>query len=166
MSAQPIRGWAASAFLAGALALSGCGSGDDLPSSAAATRTPTPAKTAAAASASASAPAAMRGSWERTMRARDWKAVGQGYPLGTWRFVVKRNRDVEVYLPRTSTVDFTTQFTTAGDQLTIESVPICPGETGKYTWNASADALKLTVVADDACAARAPLFRGTWHRRH
>jgi len=80
----------------------------------------------------------------------------------SWR---ARSR-VDVYLPRTTTVDFTTQFAAAGERLTIASVPICPGETGKYTWKASGDDLKLIVVGDGSCAARAALFGGTWHRRH
>jgi hypothetical protein len=80
---------------------------------------------------------------------------GKGYPLGTWRFDVAGNADVSVYLPRTTAVDFTTQFIVKGQDLTIESIPICPGKTGRYTWQASAKELTLTVVDDDACAARA-----------
>jgi hypothetical protein len=89
MTSQPIRGWAASGVLAGALALSGCGSGDDTTKSA----------------------------------------------------------------------------TPAGEHLTIDSIPVCTGKTGRYGWRATAKELALTVVDDDACAPRAALFGGTWHRR-
>jgi hypothetical protein len=54
-------------------------------------------------------------------------------------------------LPCTETVDFSTEFAPAGAELTIESIPVCPGETGRYAWH-------------DACAPRAALFGGTWHR--
>ena len=161
MTPQPIRRWVASGFLAGAVALSGCGSSAD--DAARATPTATPAKTATAVSA-ATLPAGLRGRWERTMRNRDWKPAGRGYPTGTWRFDVARNGDVDVYLPRTDTVDFSTQFATAGQQLTIERIPVCSGETGRYTWRASASELTLTVTDDHDCVPRAALFGGTWHR--
>jgi hypothetical protein len=100
------------------------------------------------------------------MRARDWKAVGSGYPLGTWRFDAGRGGAVDVYLPHTDAVDFSTQFVVAGEHLTIDSIPICPGKTGRYTWRASAAELTLTVVDDGGCAPGAALFGGTWRRRH
>jgi hypothetical protein len=162
MTSQPIRRWAASGLLAGALALCGCGSGDDATTSAnaaeGAAETATPLSNAAL-------PDDLRGSWKRTMRPRDWKSVGRGYPLGTWRFDIARDGDLSVWLPRTDEVDFTTTIAVDGDQLTIDSIPICPGETGRYAWRAAADELTLTVVGDDACKPRAALFGGTWHRR-
>jgi hypothetical protein len=94
---------------------------------------------------------------------RDWKPAGAGYPLGTWRFDVKHNGDVNVYLPRKKPVDFTTQFVVGGDQLTIEIIPVCAGETARYGWHASKDELELTDAADDSCTARAALFGSTWH---
>jgi hypothetical protein len=100
------------------------------------------------------------------MKARDWRAAGSGYPVGTWRFDVGQDGAVGVYFPRTDTVDFSTQFAVAGKQLTIESIPVCPGKTGRYAWRASGRELTLTVVDDDACAPRAALFGGTWRRRH
>src|SRR4051794_9979693 len=163
MSSQLIRGWAASGVLAGALLLSGCGSGEDTVGSAApagaAAKTATPAV-------ASRLPAGLRGSFKRTMRARDWKSAGSGYPLGTWRLDVVRDGDVNVFLPGTDTVDFSTRFSVSGQRLTIDSVPVCPGKTGRYAWRSSADELRLTVIEDDACAQRAALFGGTWHRRH
>jgi len=151
------------AALACGLALSGCGSKAEP----AATTGPSPTGTApgAATPDAAALPASLRGSWKRTMRARDWRSAGSGYPLGTWRFDVDSRGDLGVYYPRTSTVDFSTQFVAKGKQLTIESIPICPGKTGRYKWRASGQELTLTVVADDACKARAALFGGTWTRR-
>jgi hypothetical protein len=161
MTSQPIRGWAASGLLAGALALSGCGSGDDTTKSANAAEGPAETTTPVSATA---LPDELRGSWKRTMKPKDWKSVGSGYPLGTWRFDIARDGDLSVWLPRTDKVDFTTTIAVDGDQLTIESIPICPGETGRYAWRAAADELTLTVD-DDACAPAAALFGGTWHRR-
>ena len=161
MTQQPIRRCVASGVLAGALALSACGSGDDTTTAATPTRTPAETATPAAV---ASLPAGLRGRWERTMKPRDWKDAGSGYPLGTWRFDVGRDGAVGVYLPHTDTVDFETEFVPAGKQLTIESIPVCPGETGRYAWRASGDELTLTVAGADACAPRAALFGGTWHR--
>jgi hypothetical protein len=163
MISPPIRAWAASGVLAGALALSGCGSDEETTTAATPTRTPAETATPAAA---ASLPADLRGSWQRTMTERDWKSAGKGYPLGTWRLDAARDGAVGVYLPRTDAVDFSTEFVASGEQLTIESIPVCPGETGRYAWHASAKELTLSVVADDACAQRAALFGGTWRRRH
>lgn len=97
------------------------------------------------------------------MTAKDWNS--SGYPVGTWRLGIKRDGTVGVYLPHTDAVDFTTEFVVAGEHLTIEGIPICPGKTGAYAWRASGDEATLTVMDDDACAARAALFGGTWHRR-
>jgi hypothetical protein len=140
------------------LALCGCGSEPDATTGPSRTGTPAHAATPAL-------PGVLRGSWKRTMRARDWRSAGSGYPVGTWRFDVDGRGAVGVYYPRTDTVDFTTQLVVNDQQLTIESIPICPGRTGRYRWRASADALTLTVVGDDACKPRAALFGGTWTRR-
>jgi hypothetical protein len=162
MTSKPIRQLVAAGVLAGVLALYGCGSKED----AATTRTPTssPAK-AAAQETSAALPSGFRGSWRRTMKARDWRPAGGGFPAGTFRFDVDKNGEVNVYFPGTDTVDFSTQFVVTGRHLTIESVPICPGETARCTWRESPKALRLTVVGHDACKARAALFGGTWTRR-
>ena len=48
-----------------------------------------------------------------------------------------------------------------GPAATIDSVPICPSQTGRYTWRASEGAFTLRVV-DDPCKARAALFGGRW----
>jgi hypothetical protein len=162
MTSLRIREWAAAGFLAGGLALSGCGSDERVASSA--THTATPAQTATP-KAPAALPGGLRGSWKRTMKARDWRRAGRGYPVGTWRFDVARNGEVGVYYPRTAAVDFTTQFAVSGRRLTIESIPICPGQTGRYRWRASEGGLRLTVVDDHACKARAALFGGRWTRR-
>jgi hypothetical protein len=154
MTSQLTRGWAAAGVLAGVLALPGCGS-DPAP----ATEAATPEETAAA------PPAGLSGSWTRVMRARDWREAGQGYPLGTYRFDLDGRGGVRVYFPRTDTVDFSTEFAVKGRRLTIGTVPICPGVTGRFTWRATADVLTLTPVDDHACAARAALFGGTWTRR-
>jgi hypothetical protein len=163
MNSQPIRRWAASGVLAGALAFAGCGSGDDAATSAtpagAAAKAATPTATAAV-----SVPAGIRGSWTRHMKARDWKVAGNGYPLGTWRFDIAKDGTVSVYLPHTDTVDFSTQFAGAGEQLTVQGIPVCPGETGQYAWQAPGDKLTLNVVAD-GCKPRAALFGGMWQRR-
>ena len=166
MTCRAIRGWAASAVVACALVSSGCGS--DGETAAKATATPTHAAPEETATPAASPlPAAMRGSWQRRMRARDWGPAGKGYQLGTWRLDLKPNgRDAGVYLPRTSTVDFSPEVQVKGRQLTIDSVPICPGQKVRYSWSASADTLTLTVVDDGGCAAAAALFGGTWQRRH
>jgi hypothetical protein len=151
----------AAGVLAGVLACSGCGSDEETTT---ATPTSSPAQTATSESAG-SVPASVRGRWKRTLRARDWKPVGGGYPVGTWRFDVDSDGAVDVYYPRTDTVDFSTQFVVEGKELTIESIPICPGIEGRYRWRASASELTLTAVDDDGCAARAALFSGAWQRR-
>jgi hypothetical protein len=161
MTFQPTRQCVAAGVLAGVLALFGCGSDEE---ETAATTTPSPAQTATPED-TGSVPASLRGSWKRTLRARDWKSAGGDYPAGTWRFDVDSEGAVGVYYPRTDTVDFSTQFVVAGKELTIESIPICPGIAGRYRWQASADELTLTIVDDDDCAARAALFGGTWRRR-
>jgi hypothetical protein len=160
MTFQPTREGVAAGVVAGVLALSGCGSDEE---NTAATPTRTAAQTAAPEEA-ASVPASVRGSWKRTLRARDWEAAGRGYPVGTWRFDVDSEGAVGVYYPRTDTVDFGTQLLVDGKELTIESIPVCPGLEGRYRWRASARELTLTVV-DDGCAARAALFGGAWRRR-
>jgi hypothetical protein len=99
------------------------------------------------------------------MTARDWGPSGRGYPLGTWRFDVDENGAVSVYLPRKNDVDFTTEFVVKGQQLSMD-FPICPGQTGRYKWRASAGKLKLTLVGRDACPPRPALLGGTWTRRH
>jgi hypothetical protein len=161
MTSQQSRAWAAGCVLAGALALSACGSEAEVATS----RTPTgaPAQTVAPGP-SSTLPAGVRGSWKRTMKARDWRHAGRGYPLGTWRFDVDETGAMSVYRPHTDDVDFTTQFAAKGRRLTIE-VPICPGQTGRYTWRTTAGALRLTVIDDDGCKAGAALFGGTWTRR-
>jgi hypothetical protein len=98
------------------------------------------------------------------MRARDWKLAGSGYPVGTWRFDVDEEGLVDVYNPGMSGVDFSTEFAVSGDRLTVDSVPVCPGTRGRYTWRATNRALTLTVAKDKRCAARAALFGGTWRR--
>lgn len=70
-----------------------------------------------------------------------------------------------VYLPRTSEVDFGTQFKAHGKKLTIDSIPVCPGKAGQYTRRAAGKTLTLTVTGDKACKARAARFGGTWTRR-
>jgi hypothetical protein len=163
MTTQPIRGWAAAAVLAGALLGSGCGSDEETAKSATPTRaapeeTPTPA--------ASPLPAAVRGSWERRMRARDWRKAGEGYQLGVWRLDLKADgAQAGVYLPRTDKVDFNPDVAVKGQELTIDSVPICPGQVGRYSWRASGSTLTLTVVDDGGCVAAAALFGGTWRRR-
>jgi hypothetical protein len=80
------------------------------------------------------------------MRARDWRQVGDGFPVGAWRFDLDRHGEVSVYLPSTENVDFTTESAVKGHLLTIGVVPICPGRTGR-------------VVHDHECAARAATLR-------
>jgi hypothetical protein len=165
MTTQPIRGRAAAAVVAGALVSSGCGSGDDTAKSATPAPTQATAETATPAAVSAM-PAALRGSWQRRMRAGDWRNAGSGYPLGTWRLDVARSGGVGVYLPKTDTVDFSPDVAVNGHRLTIESIPICPGKTVQSSWRASRNALTLKVADDGGCAAGAALFGGTWRRRH
>jgi hypothetical protein len=162
MTSERIRSAAAAGVLAGVLAISGCGSDEGAAADAGATATPVPTPTSTPAVA---LPTALRGHWQRTMTARDWRTAGRGYPLGTWRFDVSKNGAVDVYLPRTSEVDFSTEFEANGKTLTIENVPVCPDEPGKYAWHAAGKKLTLTVVDDTACKARGALFGGTWTRR-
>jgi hypothetical protein len=98
------------------------------------------------------------------MRARDWKPAGGVYSLGAWRIDVHAKGSVDVRLPQTDDVDFTTEFVVAGDRLTAGTVPLCPGVRARYTWRATARKLKLATVGDDACAVRAALYAGTWRR--
>ena len=165
MTPQQIRGRAAAGVIAGAFAVCGCGcgSGDDVAERP--TPTGTPAATATA-EPSAAVPALLRGRWRRTMTARDWSASGGGFPAGTFRLDVGADGAVSVYFPHADTVDFTTRFVVRGHRLTIEDVPICPGETARYTWRASSRELGLAVVGEDACRPRAALFGGTWTHRH
>jgi hypothetical protein len=162
MMSKQIRQLVAAGVLAGVLALYGCGSKENAATSP--TPTSSPAK-AATQKISASLPSGLRGSWRRTMKARDWRPAGGGFPAGTFRFDVDKNGEVSVYFPRTDTVDFSTQFVVTGRHLTIESVPICPGQTARYKWRASPNELRLTAVGHDACRPRAVLFGGTWTRR-
>jgi hypothetical protein len=166
MTPVQIRECAAAGVLAGVLALSGCGSADVATTSSMPTRSAAQATAPAPAAPATTASAGeVRGAWTRTMTARDWRGAGSGFPVGTWRMVVDRAGAVSVYLPGIDTVDFTTQFAVTGRRLTIDSVPVCPGTKGRYTWRASAKALTMTVVEDQACTARAALFGGTWTRR-
>jgi hypothetical protein len=166
MTSQRIRGSAAAGVLASVLALAGCGSDSKPEPAAAAKATPDRAATPAKHAVSVAAlPGRLAGSWKRAMRPRDWGPAGKGYPLGTWRFDLDGHGELGVYLPRTDTVDFTTKFTVKGHRLTIDTIPICPTDTGRYTWRASAHELTLTVVDDDKCTARAALFGGAWTRR-
>jgi hypothetical protein len=162
MTCHPIRQWPAAGALAVIVALPGCGS--DKPKTAAAKTTPAPAATSMSTPAP-SAPASLRGHWKRTMTAHDWKAAGGGFPAGTFRLTVDDKGGVDVYFPRTKTVDFSTQFVAAGRRMTVDTVPICPGVKGSYRWRASARTMTLTVVSDAKCAPRAALFGGTWRRQ-
>jgi hypothetical protein len=160
MTSQSIRGWAAAGAVAGVFAISGCGSGETTVSA-----TPTRAASATSTPEQAAAiPERLTGTWKRTMTPRDWKPVGAGYPLGTWRLDVNRKGELAVTLPRTHKVDFTAAIEVSGARMTIDGVPICPGKRSRYTWSATARKLELTVVSDDGCAAGATLFGGTWRR--
>jgi hypothetical protein len=159
MTSPQIRPWIAAGVLAGVLALSGCGAKEEPAASATPTDTPAPAATPATA---VPLPAALRGSWKRTMKARDWKPAG-GFPAGAWRFDADGKGAVDVYLPKAKTVDFSTQFVAKGHRLTIDSVPVCPGESpAPYKWRASGGKLTLTLAGKDPCKPRAALFGGTW----
>jgi hypothetical protein len=161
MTFQPLRECVAAGVFAAVFALSGCGS-DEQETATAPTRDR--AQTATSRE-PASVPAELVGSWKRTMRARDWKLAGGGYPVGTWRFDVDSEGGVDVYYPRTDTVDFSTRFVVAGTELTIESLPVCPDTDGRYKWRAAVRELTLTIV-DDGCGPRAALFGGAWRLRH
>src|SRR3954469_10733065 len=139
MTSQLIRESAAAGILAGVVALSGCGAAHEVASTAPPTRSPAPAATPET---RAAVPAALRGSWTRTMKPRDWRSAGSGYPLRTWRLGVDGRGQASVYLPRTDAVDFTTQLLVKAHDLTVESIPVCPGQTGRYTWHGSSGALK------------------------
>jgi hypothetical protein len=99
------------------------------------------------------------------MRARDWKPAGQGYPLGRWRLDIDSKGDVDVFLPRTDKVDFSTEFAVDGSRVAIEDIPVCPGQRSRYTWRANSHTLTLSVVDDGGCAPAAALFGGAWQRR-
>ena len=164
MTSQRTSGWAAAGVLAGLVAFPACGTQEAAQTkpepTRAATQVATPAQQPAAAM-----PDGLVGSWKRMMRARDWRPAGEGYPVGTWRFHLDRHGQLDVYLPRTDTVDFSTDFVVEGHRLTIDTVPVCPGNTGRYRWRRSADTLTFTVADDQECTARAALFGGTWTRR-
>ena len=156
MPERSTRRWAvAGAF---AVTLAACGSEASTPAA-------TPARTAAATPAPASVPAGVRGSWQRTVRAADWADAGGGFPVGRWRLDVDSKGAVDVYLPKTTSVDFSTDFAVAADGLTIGGVPLCPGAKGRYTWHATATRLTLAAADDRDCALKAALFEGTWRRR-
>jgi len=163
MTSRRICEWAGAGVLACGLALTGCGSGDQATKSASGT-TGTSAQ-AATPEPSAALPAVLRGKWKRTMTPRDWRTAGRGYPVGTWRLDTDERGAVDVYFPRKSTVDFSTQFDVKGRQLEIETIPVCPGQTGRYTWRATAKAFTLTPVGATPCKQGAALFGGTWTRR-
>jgi len=164
MTSQPIRAWAAAGFLAGALVLCGCGSGDD-------DAAPAPAKTAAAAQGTATPadttalPASMVGHWKRLMRPRDWKSAGSGYPLGIYRLDVAHDGKVGVYFPRKDAVDFEPAFLVDGDNVTVDSIPLCPGVTINYAWHATAHEMTLDFTdGGEGCSGAVALFNGTWRR--
>src|SRR4051812_35087440 len=131
-----IRDWAAAVAVLGCV-LAVCGCGSTVPATTKPATAATPAHSATP-EPSAALPAALRGSWKRTMKARDWRSAGSGYPVGTWRFDVNRRGSVAVYLPGTDVVDFTMPVTVKGHQLTIETIPVCPGQSARYSWRASA----------------------------
>jgi hypothetical protein len=160
MNWQSIRQWAAAGALAAIVAA--CGSEQAKTTAATATRSPSETATPEPAP---SAPAALRGSWKRTMRQRDWKPAGRGYPLGTFRLDIDSTGSMNVYFPHTKTVDFSTEFVATGRRMTIDSIPVCPGVKGRYNWRASARQMTLSVVSDAHCVPRAALFAGTWRRR-
>lgn len=159
MLTRQIRQWAAAGVVPGVVALCGCGSDPEPATSSASSGVSATVAPAAA------LPSGLRGSWRRTMRARDWRPAGGGYPVGTFRLDVAPDGAVSVYFPNVASVDFTTQFAVDGRRLTIETVPVCPTATGSYRWHASASELRLTVVDDPQCKPRAALFAGTWTRR-
>src|SRR4051794_12920957 len=119
MFSQPLRGWAASGALAGALAIAGCGSSGSDPATTAtpAAATATPASTAKPVAATP-LPNARRGRGKRPMTGRDWRPAGKGYPLGTFGLNAKPNGDVDMYFPGKAAVDFSTEFATTQRQLT------------------------------------------------
>jgi hypothetical protein len=166
MTSQPIRTGIAATALAGMVALLGCGSGEEKTAAAKASGSPAPTATRAVAAstpAPAPVPASLRGRWRRTMTEADWKPAGGGFPRGTYRLVVDRAGGMEIYFPRTDTVDFSTQLTVDGRRLTIHEVPIC-ASTGSYTWKATGTRLTLATMKD-GCAPRDALFGGPWTRQ-
>jgi len=110
-------------------------------------------------------PTKLVGKWGRNVTQADWARYGQSFPTGVYRFVVKKNGSVGVYFPGTAYVDFTTKFSVSGGRLTIDVVPICPVDKGRYTWKVAGKQLTLKVVADRNCKARAALFSGVWTKR-
>src|SRR4051794_13289893 len=125
MAPQQIRSWAAVGACAGVPGLAGCGSESSAPPT-------TPAATATATARVRPAvsappfPAALRGTWTRKMTAADWRGAGAAFPTGTWRLDVDAKGAVDVYLPNTEDVDFSTGFRAGRESLTIDAVPICP----------------------------------------
>jgi len=164
MTSHQIRGWAAAGVVAGALVAEGCGSQDEVATSSAATTTATRTPTKTTAKVTAGVPALVRGHFKRRLTDADWKPVGGGFPVGTWRLEVDAAGTVHVFSPGVANPDFNTQFLVKGQALTIDSVPVCPGQTGRYRWHASAHTLRITLVADRTCEPRVALFDGTWTR--
>ena len=113
-------------------------------------------------------PAKLVGRWTRNVTQHDWDKHGQGaqsFPVGFWSLVIKRNGDVNVYVPGGTSPDFATSFSASPDgRLTVHAVPICVPN-GQYRWKVTGNLLTITKVADKLCPARIALYAGVWKRK-
>jgi hypothetical protein len=109
-------------------------------------------------------PSKLVGRWSRNISQADWRRYGESFPVGVWSFVVAKNGSVGVYYPRTTYVDFTTEFAVSNARLTIDSIPICATK-GRYQWKVAGRSLAIKEVADPKCRPRAALFAGVWKRK-
>jgi hypothetical protein len=107
-------------------------------------------------------PARLVGAWSTVFTTEDWAHAG-GYPAGTWTIDARRDGQVSVFLPHTTTPDFVTSFEVTDSTLSIGNSPVCRPSPARYRWSATPTTLTIVVVSD-ACAARAVLFGQTWQR--
>jgi hypothetical protein len=66
---------------------------------------------------------------------------------------------------RKDAVDFEPAFLVDGDNVTVDSIPLCPGVTINYAWHATANEMTLDFTdGGEGCSGAVALFNGTWRR--
>ncbi len=128
----------------------------------------------AAATRASAVPAKLVGVWSRNVTQANWNKYGQGragFPVGVWSIVIKKNGDVEFYVPgsyvtgcKACVPDVVTDFTIRATSLTVGPVPVCSTK-GIYSWKVSGRLLTLRAIADKKCGAREALLSGLWKRK-
>jgi hypothetical protein len=120
-----------------------------------------------AASRSDAAPAAIVGTWSRTVTEADAKRRGQ-VATGPWRFEVKASGAMSLFNSSSKRAIVTGRLT-AGPSGTLKMVNLLVTGGGRcteqatYRWRLTGSRLALSTAADK-CPGRAAVLVGTWRR--